>query len=65
MAAHELRKSPTTIKGFSSLILEGSYGDVSPEVKEVALPPNFKHYPCIINSKQLMYKHYEKTQNRS
>ncbi|MBA4319018.1 MAG: hypothetical protein C0412_11525 [Flavobacterium sp.] len=35
MASHQLRRSPTSIKGFISLILEGSYGEISPEIKDI------------------------------
>lgn len=35
IASHQLRTPLTAIKGFLSLILEGSYGKVSPEVQDV------------------------------
>ncbi|MFZ2188276.1 MAG: HAMP domain-containing sensor histidine kinase, partial [Candidatus Moraniibacteriota bacterium] len=31
MASHQLRTPPTPIKGYSSMLLEGSYGELSPE----------------------------------
>ena len=35
MASHQLRRSPTVIKGFISMMIEGSYGEITQEVKEV------------------------------
>ncbi|MEA1926107.1 MAG: ATP-binding protein [Patescibacteria group bacterium] len=35
IASHQLRTPLTSIKGFTSLLLEGSYGKISKEVKEV------------------------------
>jgi signal transduction histidine kinase len=33
IASHQLRTPPTSIKGFGSLILEGTYGEISPAVR--------------------------------
>lgn len=35
MASHQLRSPLTSIRGYISMILEGSYGEVNPKVKEV------------------------------
>ncbi|MCX6761292.1 MAG: HAMP domain-containing sensor histidine kinase [Candidatus Moranbacteria bacterium] len=34
MASHQLRTPPTPIKGYSSMLLEGSYGELNPEQKK-------------------------------
>ena len=36
MASHQLRSPITAIKGYSSMLTDGSYGDVGPEVAEAA-----------------------------
>lgn len=36
IASHQLRTPLTSIKGFTSLLLDGTYGDISPQIKEVA-----------------------------
>ncbi len=35
MASHQLRSPLTSIRGYISMILEGSYGEVNPKVKEI------------------------------
>lgn len=35
LASHQLRSPLTAIKGYTSMILEGDYGEVSPKIKEV------------------------------
>jgi signal transduction histidine kinase len=35
IASHQLRTPLTSIKGFTSLLIDGSYGDISPEQKQV------------------------------
>lgn len=35
LASHQLRSPLTAIKGYTSMILEGDYGEISPKVKEV------------------------------
>ena len=34
IASHQLKKAPTPIKGYASLLLEGSYGKLAPEQEE-------------------------------
>lgn len=34
IASHQLKKAPTPIKGYASLLLEGSYGELAPEQAE-------------------------------